>query len=235
DLVRKTLALAEDSDERIKLIRLLADRGGTSANAELLKQAKDENAQISVASLQALKAQGGANELPALIELVKTCRDAAVRQAAESAISGICTRIGDTGKDTVLAELKQAASATEKNSWASILTSLGYTKALPALEGLLGDADESVAASAAEQLGQWPDPAPIQALFPLTDAGNPSIRQRALSSVIQLARAAADEHQRPETEIVSWFDRASRVAHSLVDKRLIVSGLGRLNHPDSLR
>src|SRR6185369_2325282 len=46
DLVRKTLASAEDSDERIKLIRPLADRGGTSANAELLKQAKDENAQI---------------------------------------------------------------------------------------------------------------------------------------------------------------------------------------------
>jgi HEAT repeat protein len=236
DLIIKELASQTDSGARVRLIRLIDPRAVATANDELLKLASDSDLRVQTASFEALKSRCGAHELPALIALTRDCKDDSVRPAAEAAVYQTCATVGDTGSMAVLKELKQADKPEQKNSWVRVLTSLGYSEALPLIEGLMNDSDQTVASNATEQLGQWPSPAPIDALFKVTETSSiPEQRREALNSAIRLAQAAAEEHQRPDSTIVAWFDRASKDCNSTAEKRLIISGLGRVSHPVSLR
>jgi HEAT repeat protein len=237
-LILKTLASTSDAGTRIKLIHLVEGRGVTNAAGELLKQAAEPDARVSVAALGALKSLAGPQELAALIAFTKACKDDAVRDAAESAVCSVCTRTGSAaaGGEAVLSELKQVTVPTEKNSWIRILTCLGYAPALPIIKTAVSDPDEAVAANAINQLGRWPDPTPIADLFAVVETGaNAARRKRALLSVIQLARKAADERQRPAETVVGWLQRANQAAQTIEERRLILSGLGRLPHIESLR
>jgi HEAT repeat protein len=236
--IAKALASTADVGSRIQFIRLLGGRGATNAVGELIQQAADPDVKVSVAALGALKSLAGSAELAALIGLARTCRDEIVREAAENAVVGACTRTGNRalGSEAALAELKQTTDPVVKNSWIRILVSFGNAKTLPPILAALNDPNESVAANAVEQLARWPDPTPIDDLFAVVQSGaNPARRSRALASVIQLATTAADEHQRPAETVVKWFQRASQAAQTMEERRLIISGLGRLNHIESFR
>jgi HEAT repeat protein len=237
-LVLKALPAAKEADVRVRLIRLTEVRGMTGAAGELLKQATAPEVKVSQAAFGALASLATPKDLPALIALVKECKDNAVRDAAENAVVRTCTRTDQTaaGGEGVLAELKRVVNPTVKNSWIRILTALGYAKALPAIKEAMADANETVSANAIEQLGRWPDPAPIEDLLAVIEKGSsPAHRKLALAAVIQLATVAADERQRPEAMIVGWFQRADKAAQTVESKRRILSGFGRLKHPDSFR
>jgi HEAT repeat protein len=236
DLALQALVSARETGARVRLIRLLAARGATNAAAQLLKQAADPDQTVSAAALGALGTLAGAGEVPALIALARACTDERARSAAEQAICGASANAGNANLagDAVLAELEHAAGPAERNSWVRILISLGYSKALPALEAAMRDSDEAVAANAIENLGRWPDPSPVDALLTAVETcPNPGLRQRALASVIQLASVAADEHQRPEALVAGWLERAAPAARSLAERRQLISVLGRLKSVES--
>lgn len=238
DRLREALRSAGTSAMRIDLIRLLESRGAAQANDELLRHAAGPDPQVSIEALSALKSLGGSPELPALIALAKATDDASVRDAAGNAIAGVCSRsAGEPARaEIVLGELQQARKASEKNCWVRVLASLGYAKALPAIEGAASDPDQAVAENAVEQMGRWPDPTPVGTLLKATEAGvTPALRQRALLSVIDLAGAAADERQRPEETIVEWLKRADAATQSITEKRRILGVLGRLPTAESYR
>jgi HEAT repeat protein len=236
--IRQALTLATDTAVRIKLIRLVESRGMTNASGDLLQQAAAADAKVGVAALGALKSLAGPGAVPALIAFTKAGKDEAVREAAESAVCGVCTRTATAaaGGEAVLAELKQATDPTHRSSWVRILTCLAYAPALPVIQAALADPSEAVAGQAIEQLGHWPDPAPIEALFTVveTDA-NPAHRRAALRAAIQLATVAADERQRPDAVVVGWLQRADRAAQAPEERRLILSALGRVKQMESFR
>ena len=232
------LISATNTESRVAFIGLLEARRATNSVGELLKQAAGPDAKVGVAAFGALTSLAGRGELAPLISLTKTCKDDAVSEAAENAVVGVCARTGDTamGATAVLAELKQARDSAAKNSWIRILISLGDPKALPEIVATLHDADEPVAANTIAQLARWPDPAPMDDLLSVLQSGaNAAQRKRALASVIRLATTAADEHQRPEDTLVKWFKLASQAAQTTEEKRLIISGLGRVKHVGSFR
>jgi len=233
----KALASSPDPELRIKLIRLLASRSATNAIPELLKQAAGSEVKVSVAALNALQSLAGPGELPALLALTKDAKDAAVREAAESAVVGACAKADSAlpGSEAVLSELKQANDPSIKNSWVNILVSLGEPKALPAVLAAVNDPNAAVAGNAIEQLARWPDPAPVEPLLAIVQKdADPSRRKTALRSAIRLATVAADERQRPVETLVRWFQQANDAAQTIEDRRLIISGLGRLADPESL-
>ncbi len=237
DQLVKALGTSADAETRIQLIRLVKTRSATNAVAALLNQAAGPDAKVSVTALSALQSLAGPGELPALFALVKSPRDMTVRGAAESAVVGACTRTGNTlaGAEAVLAQLTEAAEPALRNSWINILVSLGDPKGLPAVVAAVHNPNAVVAANALEQLARWPDPAPIETLFAVVEKDtDPARRQRALASAIRLATAAAEEHQRPVETLVNWFRQANAAAQTLADRRLIISGLGRVPDPESL-
>jgi HEAT repeat protein len=234
----QALAAAANPGARLRLIRLVEGRGMAASNGMLLQLAAGADAPAAVAALRALKSLARPGDLPALLALARASRSEDLRDAAENAVVGAIGRSGQPGigGEAVLAEFQQAAAPAEKNSWIRILVSLGHPNALPAIQAALGSADESVAATTAEQLGRWPDPAPIEALLNLAETGaQAGLRQRALRSAIQLATAAAEEGQRPGGTVADWFQRAAKAGQTAADSRAIISGLGHLKHPASLR
>jgi HEAT repeat protein len=238
DLVLQALRSSGEARARVQLIHLLETRGATNAVAELLKQAADPDATVSVAALGALGNLAGAGEVPALIALTKASKVDLARNAAEKAIRIAATNNGaaEVAGDAVLAELDRSGEPAEKNAWVRILISLGYARALPAIEAAMKDSDDAVAANAIENLGYWPDPGPVEALLTVVGNGaNTKARQSALASVIQLATVAVDERQRSDAIVVRWLQRASPAAQSVAERRQIISVLGRLKRLESFR
>jgi HEAT repeat protein len=229
---------APDARTRVQLIALLEARRTTNAVAPLLKLAADSEESVRVAAFHALGTLADAGEMPALLALAKSSKSRPARDAAEKAICRDAANNGNTNAtgEAVLAELAQTSDPVEKNSWVRILVSLGYAKALPALEAAAKDSNKTVATDTIENLGYWPDPAPVEALLALVDTGpNPGLRERALASVIQLTTVAADEHQCPDTVLAGWLGRASAAAQTVAERRQIISVLGRLKRTESFR
>jgi len=237
-LILRALQSSDESQGRVELIRLLGKRNVTGATDELLRQAAGSDRDVRIAAFQALRDLAGFDELPSLIALTKKCRDDSVRDAAVSAVYGACKndqRAGQSGA-LVLKELKTSTVNIEKESWIRVLTLLGYAEALPAITATLEDADQKLVQSTVSNLGRWPDPAPMDALFDVVEGDYPSnLRRQALAAVLQLATAAADRGTASDEELIVWFRRASKAVQSVQEKRLLISGLGRVKHIESVR
>lgn len=232
------LAATDDAAQRVQLLRLLESRGATNATAALFKAAADVDPRVSAAALRALQSLAGAGDLPTLLALVRVAREEPVREAAENAVVGLCRRTGNTGpgSEAVLTLLKPAADPGTKNSCIRMLAALGEAQALPAILAACREANESVAANAVEQLARWPDPAPVDELLVMVQTGaSPAVRQSALASAIRLTTGAAEERQRPAATLVEWLQKANQAATTTQERRLIISGLGYVSDPASLR
>ena len=236
-LILEALSSATEPALRIDLIHLLDVRGATNAVSRLLEQAAGPDAKVAAAACYALKSLARPRDLPALLELTRSAKDQSVKEAAESAVCAACAGMGgDAGAEAVLARLEAAREPAERNSWIRILTTLGCARALPAIEAALGDTNEAVADNALEQLGRWPDPAPMDSLLAVAEtAADPLRRRRALLSAARMAAMAAEESQRPAGVVAAWLERASAAAQSVEEKRLLISALGRLKIARSLR
>jgi HEAT repeat protein len=238
DLVLRELQSARNPAARVQLIGLLASRGAANAAPELLKQAADSDETVSVAAAAALESLAGAKEVPGLIALTKSLKARPARDAAEKAICRAAKSEGngDAASEAVLAEMERSTDPVEKNSLVRVLVSLGYTKALPALIASMNDSNDAVAANAVENLGYWPDPAPVEALLSVAGASaKPELHPRAIASVIQLATIAADEHQGPDTLVLGWLERCGAAAQTAAERRRIISVLGRIPRLESFR
>jgi hypothetical protein len=53
--------------------------------------------------------------------------------------------------------------------------------------------------------------------------------------VLQLATTAADRSTATDEELIVWFRRAGKAVRSVQEKRLLISGLGRVKHIESVR
>jgi HEAT repeat protein len=238
ELIIEAVKSSNESQTRVQLIRLIGKRNVTGATDELLRQAASSDPNVGVAAFQALKSIAGFDVLPNLIALAKECRDDSVRDAAVNAVYGACKnneRVHQSGA-LVLKELKASTVTIERESWIRVLALLGYAEALPAITATLEDADQKLVQSTISHLSRWPDPAPIDALFDVVEGdSNSSLRRHALMAILQLATAAADRSMATDEELVVWFRRANKAVQSVQEKRLLISGLGRVKHIESVR
>jgi hypothetical protein len=173
-----------------------------------------------------------------LITLTKACRNSSVRDAAVGTIYSICNQSGhiDRAGALLLQELKTSTVTSEKLSWIRVLALLGYAEALPAIAATLQNTNQDLVQGTISHLGRWPDPSPINDLLKVVEGDSSSnTRTRALMAVLQLATSAADRNQAKEEELLAWFKRANQAVQSIQEKRLLISGLGRVKHIDSVR
>jgi len=238
ELIIKAMSSATRSETRIQLIRLLGERKVTSATDELLQQAANPGPKVSIAAYQALKSLAGQDELPRLIALTRACSDDSVRDAAVAALYGVSKNSegSDQGAALILLELNRSTISADKSTWIKVLAMLGYAPALAAITATLQDADPQLVQSTISQLGRWPDPAPIDDLFAVVegDAGSMT-RRRARMAALQLATNAANRKQATDEQLLIWFQRVSKAVQGIQEKRLLISGLGRVKHIESVR
>jgi HEAT repeat protein len=234
-VILSRLGHAETVVFRVDVIRVLGNRRTASAVGDLLEQSRDEDPGVRVAALRAMRRLVGPREVAALIALIKAEQDDAVRTAAVLSLISACGHDGPSG-ELVLAELKQASDASERDVWTRVLTAVGYAKALPTVLEGLEDEDQEVVAGTITHLSRWPDPAPIETLFAtMENSADSEVRRRACSAVIQLTTTAADRHRRPDDVLVEWFGRANAGVETIEAKRQLISGLARVHTLDSFR
>ena len=236
--ILEALVSAADVESRVALIDVLDTRSPPSGTGELLRQAADPDPKVSIAAFLALRSLVGLDEVPALIALTKTREAGTVRAVAESAVYYACTRKSDSdpGAALVLAELDRATADLDKGSWIRVLRRLGYAEALPVIVASLSDDNSGLVTTAIDNLGKWPDPAPIGDLLAILEAGsNPSRHERVLAGVVQLAAAAVSRGDVRDDVALTWFRRVNRAIQSAEEKRLIVAGLSRWKHIESFR
>jgi HEAT repeat protein len=237
-LILKAIKSSEESEASVRLIDLLSKRNATSANGELLRQAASSDRQVRIAAFQALKSLAGLDELPRLIALTRKCRDDSVRDAAINAVYGACknSERSDRAGALVLEQLKTSAATADKEAWIRILAMLGYAEALPVITATLQDTDQRLVQDTISHLSRWPNPRPIEALFNVVEGdSNSTLRRHALAAVLKLATDAADRDLATDEELIVWFKRANKAVQSVQEKRLLLSGLGRVKHIESVR
>lgn len=234
--ILQALASAPNAAGKLRMIRLLEQRQQTNVVPSLLELAKQPEAKVAVAALRAVKSLANPSVVPELIAQNKTSQDDTLRAAIEETLSAVCTsKTGpDSGGAAVLSELKAATSPALKASWIRVLAAAGYAPALPDLLAALKD--EALAATAATQLGQWPDPAPVEGLLAFAQATSQAdLRQRAVASATALATVAAEERQRPVETLVAWLRPLCALAQTDAEKRAVISLLSRVPHGESFR
>jgi hypothetical protein len=238
DLILKNLASATDATTKIALLDLIDARSPLSAAKELLRQAADPDPKVSLAAFRAMRSVVGFDQLPGVIALTRTAKDGPRRAAAETALFYSATRSADGGPsgDLLLRELTGSHDDLDKASWIRTLSSMGYTKALPAITPSLRDPNSWLVNVTVDNLSKWPGPAPVDDLLGFVESTSAApLRERALKGAVQLATTAGNAHQTPPATVTAWFQRAGRAAHSTTEKRIVLSALGRWTEVESIR
>lgn len=236
ELLRQSLRSAIAPALRIDLIQLMEARFVTQAAPDLMPHAVGADRPVSVAALSALRILGNPEQVQGLIALGRSTGDEELKDSLEEALSGICRRSGHASCQAVLAALEGAADTTERNRWIRVLARGGCPDALPAIEKAAGDPDPVVADNALAELGRWPDPAPVPVLLrAMESAATPSLRQRALNSLLDLAAAAVDEASVTPSEAIAWLHRTVSFARSTPTKVRVLGILARVPAPEAFQ
>gem|GEM_PF-917345 len=242
-MVLIALSGSGDSTAKIHLIELLGKRKVSSAVDELLRQAADSETEVSIEAFRSLEILATMEHYSQLISLNKSAENPSIRKAAEASILSVARKVESKGLPykflpgvLLLSELKKSEVSTLRNSWVTILTSLGFPNALPVImEGLSTD-DSEVAVETIRHLGRWPNPAPIPDLLEIVESTSDEVlRKRAVAAIVQLATVAADKQQSSTDQLVSWLQRVNNFTKSVQEKRRIISTLGRVSHIRSLQ
>lgn len=236
ELLVRALAGPGSPAIRVELIRLLEERGVKKAAGQLLALAGEPERSVSLAALSSLRSLADQQQLPGVMALARSGGDQEIRDAAATALAGLCGRAGEPAAQTVLRALEQSTQPAERMVWVDVLAGIGYAKALPVLEAAARDPDPALAHQALVQLGRWPNPAPMETLLKATETGaTPALRNAALGSALELAGAAADDAAQPPEAVVPWLRRINSCAQSVADQRRILGVLGRLKTAESFR
>ena len=175
-------------DRQIRLIEALADRGDKAVLPAMLRLAKEGDAAVRPAAIQALSKFGEGTQAPALLEWAAG-GDAPIARAAASTLA----TLADQGVDRVLLA---AIEGGEGKRRAVAIELLGQRRTAAATPGLLKaatDPDETVRRAAVKSLADTAGPQDVSLLVALVlEAKNPGDRAAAQSSLGSLCARLRD-------------------------------------------
>ena len=130
-----TCARKHEGAVRAVLVRALAERKPEGAIPVFLKYAEDENGKVRQAAFKALETYAGQDELPNLLNMLKSNENEGDQEGLERAILAVCKRIesGEEQTRLLLAALPQADDSTR----ASLILIIGNLPSEKTLEAVL--------------------------------------------------------------------------------------------------
>ena len=233
DVDAKLIASAAEGEPAIRseLIRALAARRTAGATQLLLKAAADADGRIRAAAFDALGGLAAADDYPAVIQLLVAAAPTPMAAAAERAVLAIGARLPASADRVkpLLAALEKAAAGA-KPSLLRVLAGFSAPEALPAVRGLLGDADADVKEAAVRALASWQDPGAADDLLKLAkDSDNPTFRVLALRGYLRLAQGVKDGGAR-----LKMLGQIRPIATTTESKKLLLGSLSDVADPGAL-
>ncbi|MEI8376707.1 MAG: HEAT repeat domain-containing protein, partial [Planctomycetota bacterium] len=220
--------------QRVKLLQLLVARRAVDTVPSLLDAAKDADAGVRVAALEALGQLAGPELVAKLAHLILDAKDTAARDEAEKALMFIAQRNPEIDLRAVpLLKVMSGLSETEKTMLLPVLGRIGGSPALKVIEEALAEKDGTRSSAALRALCNWPDGsvAPRLVEFVLA-AKDPAGRKRVLDALI---RVAPLPDKRPDTQRLAMLKKAMELASSNEQKAQILKRARAIRSLETLR
>lgn len=224
-----------DSAVRPQLIQVLSDRNAVGAVGALLIESTNPDRKVSRAAFKALGRLAEQKDLPALVGILVKSQNDTGRTDAERAVVSVTRKITDEGRraDVVLNALHTDERVPVKCSLLRVLGGIANSKALDTVVAASQHADPAVRDAAVRMLSQWPNASAAKVLLDIySDNQNLIHRQLALRGFARLLALPGGD--RPVLESLEMCRRAMSKTQSADEKKLVLSGLGNVAHPDAL-
>jgi HEAT repeat protein len=218
------------ADARLKaeLASVLADRGCAAAVPALLTEAGGANEKVARASLKALGVLAPPAALPQMVALVLAGKGGAT---GESAIASVAGRIANPEKraDPLLAATPKTPEAHATRL--RILGRIGGTRAFAAVHAALASEDAGMRDAAVRALASWPDDRALPALIDVVKTTKNDVhRVLALRGAVRLLGGSGGDAKPVVAEYAGLLALAKRAD----ERKLVLSGLASVAHPDAL-
>jgi HEAT repeat protein len=215
---------------RPALLGVLAERRQAEALPIIRKALTDDDAQVRRAALKAVVVLGTQEDVAALLEMVLAKKEAGERDQAAQAVAELGRRLPD--KSAACAPVIEAlskADAPAKVCLLTVLATLGGDKALQAVRDLLAG---EVRKTAVRALADWADDAPMADLLKVAkEDKEQSVQILALRGYIRMAGRIRMGAERK----IEAYRAALELATRPEEKRLVLTGLGDVANPGSLK
>ena len=224
----------DDPASRIAAIELIGRRRMTAAVPQLRQAADADDAKVRAAAMKQLGELAGADQLPAMLDLLMAAKDAQAVQAAEAAVGTVCAKVEplESAADAVAARLAKAGVA-QKTALLRVLAGLGGEKALMAVRDAIADSNTEVHETAVRALSGWKTPDALPALLDLAKTTE-NARDRTLALRGYLGWATRAKGGVPGPQRLEMCRTAAGLVRTAGEKKLLLAALGQVNSPVSV-
>jgi HEAT repeat protein len=238
DGVDKTITeIMQQSEPAIRpqLIEVLSERNAISAVPVLLSESENPDSRIRRAAFKALGRLAEQKDLQALVRILVNSSTGSSRDA-ERAIVMVSNKNPDenTRADIVLAALSNEKHVPAKCALMRVLGGIANSKALDTLSKTSKQTDPTLRDAAVRSLVQWPNGSAAKILLDIyiDDSQSGIHRLLALRGFARVLALPADG--RSQIESLELCRLAMSKSSNTDQKKLVLSGLGNVAHPDAL-
>jgi HEAT repeat protein len=220
--------------QRVKLLQLLVARHAVDSVPTLFETAKDGDARVRVAALEALGQLAGPELVARLAHAVLDAKDDAAREEAEKALM-LITQRNRKADERALPLLKVMSGLDEKQR-AKLLPALGRIGGKPArkvVDEALADKDPTRSAAALKAICNWPDGSVSPRLIELAAASSDALQRKLIVSA--LIRVAPLPDKRPDAVRLAMLKRAMELASSNEQKAQVLKRASAICTLETLR
>jgi len=223
--------------QRVKLLQLLVARHAIDSVPTLLEAAKDADAGVRIAALEALGQMAGPEGVAKLAHLILDAKDLTAREEAEKALMLIAQRDAKVKIDQraiPLLKVMSGLSEEEKTELLSALGRIGGEPALKVIETGLADKDSARRAAALRGLCNWPDGSVAPWLVELAlAAGEPADRKLLVDALIRVA--PLPDKQRSAAERLAMLKKGMELAYGQDQKAIALKRSSAILSIETLR
>jgi HEAT repeat protein len=213
-----------EATARAALLATMAARGMREAMPVILQCAKDAEATVRIAALDALRALADVEQTAALVELVKAAGNEQERYKAELALMALCGRVGNKADACAAAIIAGGTDAAVPARLVLLraLARLGTVACLGTVVAALKDSDPAMRDEAARLLANWRDIAAAPHLLELARRKD-NLRHHVLGirGLVQLGGPLKDKPAN-----LKLLGEALALAQRAEEKRLVLGALG---------
>jgi HEAT repeat protein len=197
----------------------VAERGGQESRVE---------------ALQALEIMAAADDAPKLIQLLCKTSPGAERDAAERAVWKSCQQIADpTNRSAPLVAAMRNSDANARSALLPALARIGDAGALDEVHEAMRSDDQQIRDAGYRALSNWPDATVAEELLEIARASDEEAYR--IWALRAYARVVALPSERPVLQTFEMLKSAMALATRDEDRQLIVSRLGAVRAPETLR
>ena len=203
-------------------IRVIGARGGKRYAGQVLPLTSDPNPEIRAAAMGALAGVVGANDLPAVLQLLEVAPDAQATADLQKAVVAAANRITpEEGRARPLIDAIKTSSQPERI--VELLPQIGGPQALSAVTEQFDSQAPTMKAAAFRALVQWRGPEAADRLFAIYASKDPAYSGEAFSGFVRQISSSS----LPTEQKVLQLRKALALATTARERRVLIRALER--------